>query len=264
MKAAVLGSPISHSLSPVLHNAAYRELGLPHTYEAIEINESNFVDFINKIDESWLGVSLTMPLKEVAFEVANQVSKVATQTKSINTLIFGEQIKADNTDVYGIAQSLREAGSGKPKSATILGAGATARSAIVALAGLGVEEVIVIARNQIKSATCIDIGNELGISLDATHDPSDMLFATDVVISTTPQGVSDVYVDYIDSARGYLLDVVYQPWPTKLVSAWQSKSLKVVPGYEMLLHQAVRQVELMTGQIPDIQNMRTALLNALN
>lgn len=263
MKAAVLGSPIEHSLSPILHKAAYQELGLTHTYEAIEISAEDFLEFFNKLDNEWLGLSLTMPLKEIAFEVAQQVSSVAKQTGSINTLIFGKTIKADNTDVYGIAQVLREANFDKPKSATIIGAGATARSAIAALSGLGVEEVVVIARNPIKSATCIDLGNELGISLDATNEPTDILFATDVVVNTTPKGVADVFADQISLAKGALLEVVYNPWPTKLASTWQSKSLKVIPGYEMLLHQAVRQVELMTGLIPDVKNMRSALLSEL-
>lgn len=263
MKAAVLGSPISHSLSPILHRAAYTQLGLEHTYDAIELTEDKFVDFIAHLDESWLGFSLTMPLKEVAFEVANQVSSVASQTRSINTLIMGEQIKADNTDVFGISRALSAAGCTRPISATILGAGATARSSIAALAGLGVQEIVLIARNVIKSAKCIDLGNELGITVDSTTESNDILFSTDVLINTTPKGVADDFAKHAKAASGYLLEVIYDPWPTKLAMNWMSQNKPVVPGHQMLLHQAFRQVELMTGFTPDLDIMAKALDAAL-
>lgn len=263
MKAAVLGSPIAHSLSPVLHRAAYRQLELDHTYEAIEVTELVLPDFVRKCDSSWLGLSLTMPLKEIAFEVADRSSAIAHMTGSINTLVFGEKITADNTDVYGLATALRFGNCSNPTEATILGSGATARSAIAALAGLGTQAIVVIARNQTTAARCIDLGNELGITLDITSEPNGTLFGADVVINTTPKGVADEFVPFVTKARGTLLDVVYDPWPSKLVAAWQTQNLNVVPGYDMLLHQAVRQVELMTGQIPDVEYMKSALHAAL-
>jgi shikimate dehydrogenase len=226
MKAAVIGSPISHSLSPYLHRAAYQDLGLEHTYSAIEVDQSSFLEFIATCNQEWLGLSLTMPLKEIAFSAVTEVSKTAKLTGSINTITFGSTAKGDNTDVFGVAQSLRLSGASNPKTATVIGAGATARSSIAALAGLGAQEVIVIARN--------------------------------------PAGVADDFSNLLSVARGTLLEVIYNPWPTKLASAWQAKSLTVVPGYEMLLHQAVRQVELMTGQIPNVDVMRTAMLAELS
>lgn len=263
MKAAVLGSPISHSLSPVLHRAAYKQLGLDHTYEAIEVNELQLPGFVRNCDSAWLGLSLTMPLKEIAFEVADKSSAIAHMTGSINTLIFAEQIKADNTDVYGLATALRFGNCSNPKSATILGSGATARSAIAALSGLGTQEIVVIARNKVSAARCVDLGNELGIILDTSSEPASSLFNSDVVINTTPKGVADDFISFTSAAHGTLLDVVYDPWPSKLVSAWRDRKLNVVPGYEMLLHQAVRQVELMTGLIPDSEHMKSALHQAL-
>ncbi|MEN9741892.1 MAG: hypothetical protein RIR66_848 [Actinomycetota bacterium] len=259
MKLAVLGSPISHSLSPTLHKAAYAQLGLPHTFEAIDVNVDQFKTFFTGLDDQWLGLSLTMPLKEIAFEVATKVSNVARQTGAINTLVLKDGVQADNTDVYGISKSLRNAGCTNPKTATIIGAGATTRSAIAALSGLGVEGILIIARNAQKSATCIDLGNELGISIDATANIEDKFFTSDVTINATPVGVADDFVTKLSSARGVLLDVVYNPWPTKLAAAWKAKGLKAIPGNQMLLNQAVRQIELFTGQIPDIQNMQEAM-----
>ena len=263
MKLAVLGSPISHTLSPALHKAAYAQLGLPHTFEAIDVTVERFKDFFESLDDQWLGLSITMPLKEIAFEVATKVSSVAKQTGAINTLVLKDGVQADNTDVYGISKSLRNAGCTNPKTATIIGAGATTRSAIVALAGLGVEGILIIARNAQKSATCIDLGNELGISIDATSNIQDKFFVTDVTINATPIGVADDFVSFLDSARGVLLDVVYNPWPTKLAAAWKAKSLTAVPGHQMLLNQAVRQIELFTGQIPDAQVMQEAMFTEM-
>lgn len=263
MKLAVLGSPISHSLSPVLHKAAYAQLGLPHTFEAIDVNIDHFKEFFSGLDDQWLGLSITMPLKEIAFEVATKVSNVAKQTGAINTLVLKDGIQADNTDVYGISKSLRNAGCTNPKTATIIGAGATTRSAIAALAGLGVEGVLIVARNPQKSATCIDLGNELGISIDATSSIEGKFFATDVTINATPVGVADDFVHHLGSARGVLLDVVYNPWPTKLAAAWKSKSLTAVPGHQMLLNQAVRQIELFTNLVPDADVMQEAMLNEM-
>ncbi len=263
MKLAVLGSPISHSLSPALHKAAYAELGLPHTFEAFDVNLDQFKTFFSDLDDQWLGLSITMPLKEIAFDVATKVSHVAKQTGAINTLVLKDGVQADNTDVYGISKSLRNAGCTNPKTATIIGAGATTRSAIAALAGLGVEGILIIARNAIKSATCIDLGNELGITIDSTTSIEDKFFATDVTINATPVGVADDLVANLGLARGVLLDVVYNPWPTKLATAWKAKGLTTIPGHQMLLNQAVRQVELFTGQIPDVQIMQEAMFSEM-
>lgn len=259
MKVAVLGSPISQSLSPALHKAAYAQLGLPHTFEAIKVELNEFVAFVQALDDQWLGLSITMPLKEIAFEVATKVSTVAQQTGAINTLVFKDGVQADNTDVYGISKSLRDAGCTNPKFATIIGAGATARSAIAALAGLGVESILVMARNPVKAATCIDLGNELGISVDAVSSVEDKFFATDVTINATPIGVADDFAGHLSNAKGVLLDVVYNPWPTVIAAAWKAKGLTAIPGHHMLLNQAVRQIELLTGQRPEIENMRSAL-----
>lgn len=263
MKAAVIGSPIRHSLSPTLHRAAYDQLKLPHSYEAIEITEDDFADFISALDSHWIGLSITMPLKEVAFTVAQKISNTAQISGSINTLVFGEEIFADNTDVIGITQALRQGGCNHPQTATIIGAGATARSAIVALGALGTESIQVLARNPSKSAKCIDLGNELGITIDATTEFSNILFQSEVTINTTPKGVADDFAQQISNPRGLLLDVVYDPWPTQLAAKWLNQNCQIIPGHQMLLHQAVRQVELMTGLTPDVSVMQDALQKEL-
>ena len=258
-KAAVLGNPISHSMSPVLHRAAYQALGLPHSYEAIEISERQLTEFVQSLDETWLGLSLTMPLKEVAFQIATTVDETAQLSGAINTLVLGDSIWAYNTDVFGIVDSLTEFGIASPQSAVIFGAGATARSAVVALAQLGVADVKVVARNSIKAEALQTIGSKLAIQVaTCTLKESEWLKA-DVVINTTPKGAIDEIASEVTSPSGTLLDVVYDPWPTLLAAAWGVQGGQILSGLSMLLHQAVHQVTLMTGEVGPLEPMRSAL-----
>lgn len=263
MHAAVLGSPISHSLSPILHRAAYADLGLDHDYQAIEVTEESFLSFIKSIDDSWLGLSLTMPLKEVAFDVANEVSPVALLARAINTLIVREQLIADNTDVIGIVHAVREMTSHQLTSAVIFGSGATARSSIVAAGQLGITSIQAVARNHKALFECESIAKKLGIEF---HDVAlaDVTFDKNTLtINTTPAGAADNIADAVIDPRGPILDVVYHPWPSALASRWHAADCIAIPGYLMLLHQAAKQVELMTDEEAPLHAMRSALMQAL-
>ena len=263
MKAAVIGSPISHSLSPLLHQAAYEQLGLDHTYSAIEIDQETFPSFIDSLDSNWLGLSLTMPLKEIAFEVVQTVSEVAALAGSINTILINNELSGDNTDIYGLAKAITETTSKQISVASIFGAGATTRSALVALEGLGVEDIYLLARNPEKVAKCVDLGNELGISVDMVPEISTNFLSTDLVINTTPKGVADDFAQFISKPNGLYFDVVYDPWPTKFAHDWLAQGGQVIAGHQMLLHQAVRQVQLMTGKTPDVAHMQNVLTQEL-
>lgn len=263
MRAAVLGSPISHSLSPVLHRAAYQALGLQHTYEAIEVNVEGFRAFIDSLDKGWLGLSLTMPLKEIAFTVADVVSETALLTQSINTLTFANGIHAENTDVYGICAAIKESVPDPMATGFIFGSGATARSAIMSCSELGISSIVLVARNAESISICAELAERLGITFRQVMAPDSELNDADVVINTTPQGVADQWTPSVARPRGLLLDAVYQPHPTALVSTWLEHGGVACPGYNMLLHQAVRQVELMTSLNGPVEVMREALLTAL-
>lgn len=263
MHAAVLGSPISHSLSPVLHRAAYAELGLDHDYQAIEVTTETFRDFIQGLDASWLGLSLTMPLKEVAFDVADEVTPVAVLARAINTLIIGDTIRADNTDVLGIVNAVREMTSHPINHAVIFGSGATARSSIIAASQLGAQSVHAVARNHKALDECRSIANKLGMTF-ADVSISEVVFdATTLTINTTPAGVADALADAVIDPQGPVLDVVYHPWPSAVAQRWHTAECIAIPGYLMLLHQAAKQVELMTGQEAPLFAMRHALMEAL-
>lgn len=265
MRAAVLGSPVGHSLSPVLHTAAYRALGLDGwRYDRHECDEAGLRAFVDGLGPEWAGLSLTMPLKRVAMEVADEVSPLAAATGAANTLVLaGNRRRADNTDVRGIVATLRGAGVLAGGRAVVLGAGGTAQAALAALRELRVVDIEVLVRSLERAADLAAAAERLGVSPTLTAalvDPdraSAVIQGADVVVSTLPGAAAD-------PLRGagpgtVVLDVVYAPWPTRFAAAAAGAGARVVSGLEVLLHQAVEQVELMTGRPGPVAEMREAL-----
>jgi shikimate dehydrogenase len=265
MRAAVLGCPVAHSLSPVLHSAAYASLGLDGWhYDAHECDEAGLPGFVAGLGPEWAGLSLTMPLKRVALEIAREVSPLAAATGAANTLVLiGGRRYADNTDVAGVVAALREAGAPPGGRAVVLGAGGTAQATLAALRDLGIADVAVLVRNQARTGELRDAAERLGVApdiSDALLDPARAqaaLARADVVVSTLPRGAADALTGVRPGA--VLLDVVYAPWPTAFAAHAEASGARVVSGLEMLLHQAVAQVELMTGLTPPVSDMRAAL-----
>lgn len=263
MRAAVLGSPVAHSLSPALHTAAYRALGLDGwTYGRHECDEAGLPAFVDGLDAGWAGLSLTMPLKRVALEVADEVSPLAAATGAANTLVLaGGRRAAHNTDVAGIVAAL--AGVAPGGRAVVLGAGGTAQAALAALRDLGIDDVEVLVRNLARAGELRIAADRLGTSpsvSDALADParaSAAIRGAAVVVSTLPAGASDRLTG--PGPGTVVLDVVYAPWPTPFAAAAAGAGARVVSGLEMLLHQAVAQVELMTGHPGPVATMRSAL-----
>ena len=257
-RAAVLGSPVAHSLSPALHQAAYAALGLEDwTYDRFEVDEGGLAPFVEGLDESWRGLSLTMPLKVAAFAVADEVSGLAREAGAINTLVRTESGWAgDNTDVHGIVAALRGAGVGTPGSATIIGSGATARSALLALRELGAGSVRVAARNAAAVA-------DLAAPAPVEHVPlADWAKGeSTVVVSTVPGPGAAAATEALggsDLTRVTLLDVVYADWPTPLARAAAGAGATVVSGLEMLVHQAAEQFRIFTGVDAPLAAMQDA------
>jgi shikimate dehydrogenase len=259
----VLGSPVAHSLSPALHTAAYAALGLEGWhYDRHECAEDGLAGFVDGLGPEWAGLSLTMPLKRVALEVADTVSPLAAATGAANTLVFRDGGRfADNTDVAGIVAAL-----GPVRGrAVVLGAGGTAQAALAALRDLGIDDVTVLVRSAPRTGDLRAAARRLGVDPvvdDALGDParaSAVLERADVVVSTLPPGAADT----LTGAAGVVLDVVYVPWPTVFAATAAAAGARVVSGLEMLLHQAVAQVELMTGRPGPVDAMRTALDEAV-
>lgn len=276
-RAAVLGSPISHSLSPTLHRRAYEALGLlGWEYGRHEIAEPELEGFLSGLDESWAGLSLTMPLKQVAMKLVDEVEPLADVVGAVNTVLFspGGLTVGANTDVHGIAQAITEARTGitkEPRRGVIIGGGATAASAIAALGQLGITDPLILVRSLGRAGTVIRAATQMGVLAEyLTLDRPEARAAigrADILISTIPAGAADVYVAGLPAdlaPHQTLLDVVYDGWPTPLSSAWRDRGGTVAPGYDMLLHQAAEQVRLMTGRPAPLAQMRQALYEALN
>ena len=260
MLAAVLGSPVAHSLSPVLHNAAYDALGLTGwSYGCHECREPELAGFVAGLGPDWAGLSLTMPLKRVTLEVADEVDALAAAVGAANTLVLTGRRTAYNTDVVGIGATLGDV-SGR---AVVLGAGGTAQSALAALREHGIDDVTVLVRDLGRTTELRDTAERLGVTpriSTALGDPARVsaeLADADVVISTLPPGGADALTP--PGVGAVVLDVVYTPWPTPFAAAALAAGANVRSGLEMLLHQAVAQVELMTGKPGPVAAMRTAL-----
>ncbi|MGN6299667.1 MAG: shikimate dehydrogenase [Angustibacter sp.] len=265
-RAAVLGSPIAHSLSPVLHRAAYAAMGLVGwRYDAIEVGDADGLrELVASCDDSWAGLSLTMPLKRLVQPLLSEQSEVARATGSVNTVLFtAEGLVGDNTDVEGLVHALGESGVVGAERAVVLGGGATAASAVAALVRLGCANPQVVVRSVDRAAAVAATGDALGatVRLRPWDDAPAALAQADVVVTTVPVSGHAAVVAAIDAAAarpGLLLDVTYDPWPTPAAARWTAGGGRAVGGFGMLLHQAAAQVRLMTGREPDVEAMRAA------
>ena len=250
-RAAVLGSPIAHSLSPVLHRAAYAALGLDDwAYERFEVDEAGLPRFVGELDDSRAGLSLTMPLKRAIIPLLDGISDTAASVEAVNTVVFREDGRrvGDNTDIPGMLAALRERGVEKVESAAVLGAGATASSALAALARICDGPVTAYVRSEARAEEMRGWGERLGVEVrTAAWDDAAEAFASPLVVATTPAGTTNALAGTVPDAVGTLFDVLYDPWPTPLAAAWSERGGKVVGGLDLLVHQAVLQVEQMTG-----------------
>lgn len=263
-RAAVLGSPIQHSLSPTLHSAAYAALRLTSwCYEAVHCDETELPAFVEQLGPEWIGLSLTMPLKRAALTVADEVSPLASAVGAANTLVLGspgDPRRAENTDVAGILAALGEAGVDRVRAGTILGAGGTAQAALAALHELGDGAPTILVRDPARTAELRAAGDRLGVQPTICGGLPDVeLPEADVVISTLPPGAADAVSNRRWVTQPVVLDVVYTPWPTPLAASALAAGCQIVSGLAVLLHQAAAQVELMTGRPAPIAQMRAAL-----
>ncbi|MEV0692705.1 shikimate dehydrogenase [Streptomyces sp. NPDC050388] len=253
-RAAVLGSPIAHSLSPVLHRAAYAELGLRDwTYDRFEVDEQALPGFFETLGREWAGLSLTMPLKRAVIPLLDGISRTAASVDAVNTVVFAEDGRrtGDNTDIPGMVAALREHGIEKVDTAAVLGAGATASSALAALARICTGEVSVYVRSAARAAEMRQWAERLGVAVRiADWDDADQALHAPLVIATTPAGVTDTLARAVPERPAALFDVLYDPWPTALATRWSAYGGAVIGGLDLLVHQAVLQVEQMTGRAP--------------
>ncbi|MFJ4951972.1 shikimate dehydrogenase [Streptomyces sp. NPDC088760] len=267
-RAAVLGSPIAHSLSPVLHRAAYEAAGLTGwSYDSFDVDEAALPGFLDRLGPEWAGLSLTMPLKRAVIPLLDEISDTAASVDAVNTLVLTEDGRrlGDNTDIPGMVAALREHGIEQVDSAAILGAGATASSALAALARVCTGEVVAYVRSEARAAEMRQWGERLDVEVrTADWSAAAEALRAPLVIATTPAGTTDALATAVPERPATLFDVLYDPWPTGLAARWSMFGGAVVSGLDLLVHQAVLQFEQMTGRIPGpLEAMRHAGEKAL-
>ena len=257
IEAAVLGSPIWHSLSPLLHTSAYKELGVLGHYQAIEVGAGGLESFMGRVDHRWTGFSLTMPLKEEAVKFADHVEPLAARINSANTLVRDAGTwRALTTDVLGFTEALKMHGVQVSGSVVILGAGATARAAAAACDGLAADITVVNrSLNRIEAMSESVEHSELNfVDWSQMH----VLEDADLVISTTPAGVSDA-IALPSKTSAPFFEALYKPWPTVASSEWSLRGGLVIDGLDLLIHQAMAQIEIFSARTFDKESMYSLL-----
>ncbi|WP_062295557.1 shikimate dehydrogenase [Demequina maris] len=272
-RAGVLGHPIAHSLSPVLHRAAYRELGLDWEYDAYDVESGGLASFLSGMDDAWAGLSLTMPLKVEAVPLMDFVESMAKLVGAVNTVLVQDiggsrQLVGANTDVWGVQAAFREAGVSTASSGLIIGGGATATSAMAALGALGVTAPFVAVRSRGRAGGLLRAATKMGVTprfIGLDEIPAAMPLA-DVVVSTVPASAGAEIASSLSGIRegAALLDVVYEPLITPLSIRFAGFGGIAIGGERMLLHQAAEQVRLMTGKSAPINAMDAVLREMLN
>lgn len=274
---AVLGSPIEHSKSPAIHNAAYRTLQLNWDYGRVEVASNHLLQFIENLDSDWLGLSLTMPLKEEACRLADEKTELVEATGVANTLLRTTTgWRAYNTDVFGIQRALSSVSAIEVQQICIIGSGATATSAVFAVAqSFPKAKICVVARNSSASREIRSKASKFGIKV-ATASLAKLRSRagkSQIVISTVPSGSLDAFLprlkNWLFKPKGILLDVAYDPWPSPLSAIWQSKGAKAINGAEMLLWQAIEQIRIfqhsdMQVELPNERAVELAMRHELN
>ncbi|WP_040797114.1 shikimate dehydrogenase [Nocardia higoensis] len=262
-RAAVLGKPIAHSRSPQLHLAAYRALGLDWTYERIECDAAQLPGLVDRLGPEWVGLSVTMPGKEAALAYAAERTERAVLVGSANTLVRTDAgWRADCTDVDGVSGALREGGVHAVDAGVVLGAGGTARPALLALRDLGARSVTVVARDAGRARSALELAERLGMTVEFAAFGSGGIGVAcaqaDAVVSTIPAEAGALVAEAVASAP-VVLDAIYNPWPTPLATAVEAAGHTVVGGLRMLLNQAFGQVEQFTGRPAPKAAMAAAL-----
>ncbi len=263
MHCAVLGDPVAHSLSPVLHRAGYAATGLEWTYDAHQVPSGGLAAFVGGLGDQWRGLSVTAPLKREALAHAATLSDRAALAGSANTLVRGAAgWAADNTDVPGVVAALRERVPDPPVVATILGGGATAAAAALALCDLGVGSLTLLVRSPARAAETLEAIDRHSArpAVRVAALASDAVVG-DVVVSTVPAAAQTPDLVARCADVPVVFDVLYDPWPTPLAESATGRVL--VGGLDLLVHQAVLQFQAFTGLPAPLEAMRAAGARAL-
>jgi shikimate dehydrogenase len=264
INAAVLGSPISHSLSPRLHMCAYKHLNISGNYGSFDVPAGTLRDFLKDKADGWTGFSLTMPLKEEVLSVAEVIDPLVKRIQSGNTLVRqGDSWILHSTDVRGFQSAWNHENPSKPKSVLIVGSGATARAAAAAFDDESTA-ISVLHRNTEREESMrasVNLSSMKFLPWQFSND----FYESDLVINTTPKSVLDSFAHEIShKPKGTFFDVIYNPWPTQFATAWSKTGSAVISGLDLLIAQGIEQIKLFSGIDFDAQELSTFLKRELS
>ena len=259
LRGAVIGSPVEHSLSPLLHREAYKFLKIEGDYQRREVPSETLNNFFALEGEDFDYLSITMPLKEEALTLPVIVDEVSTRIQSANTLYRrGGKWHLTSTDGSGFIAALRHEGHSRFNKVLVLGAGGTARAVVGALDGVA-EEIVVLGR----TSTRRDVLEASVLSSEFEYqrwNDSPGFAHYDLVVNTTPAGAADLLADSLSAGDCPLLfDVIYKPWPTVLGARWEDSGGKVINGIELLIYQGIQQLSLALDLAIDEESLATHL-----
>jgi len=266
----VVGDPVSHSISPPIHNRVIRKLSLDAVYLALRVPREMLSWFLSLARVNpVLGFNVTIPHKVAVASLVDRLDKSAELTGCVNTVRVSEGVfEGFNTDVMGVEKPLKEAGFEGGGVAAVIGAGGGARAAVLALLSMGCM-VIVFNRSLERAVEMKEhfAGKGFDIDVHSLEEAAGMLKDVDIVVNATSVGMGNrletpIPVELLRSGQT-LLDMVYTPHPTRLVKEASGKGLRTIPGVEMLIHQAAESFEKWFGVKPPISEMREEALRRL-
>ncbi|MEJ7838338.1 MAG: shikimate dehydrogenase [Thermomicrobiales bacterium] len=264
-RAGVIGDPVDHSLSPIMHNAAFQELGIHVHYELWPTPADQLMTRVNSVrDENVLGANVTVPHKQSVFDLVDATTATADRVGAVNTIIpIGNGLLGDNTDVYGFTASLRESAAVPQRAVLLLGAGGASRAVLVALGELGVSRIYVANRTEQRARGLVDELGTVATQVLPVGDIPSMLGEIDLMINATSLGWHDDALPLPVDSFGQVepgtvaMDLTYRD--TAFLRAARGAGLRTIDGLGMLIHQGARSFALWTGVEPPVETMRAAV-----
>ena len=252
-----------------MHRAAYAVLGLDWTFEPVDVAPGGLRAHVDALDASWRALAVTAPHKRDALDRADSVTDVARAAGGANTLLLehgpdGRHVRADNTDVPGTLAALQEGGIADVPLVRVLGAGATASSVAHAVVGLGARRMELVVRDVARAEETAASARSAGLEVVVRSSDDPFVDVADLLVSTVPEGVAGARSHELVESAAAVFDVVYDPWPTRLLLAAQEADRPGVSGLDLLAHQAVLQLALMTGSRVGVDVLRGAALAELS
>lgn len=260
-RCAVLGTPIAHSLSPALHRAAYAHLGLDWTYDGVLVDSAGLAQFLDGLDDTWRGLSLTMPLKRTVVPLVDTLDDWSRLSGVANTVVLDQGARLGfNTDIPGAMAAILERLPRPPQSAVVLGGGATAASVLLALTELGCTTARVLVRDPARAEETVSVvaahprEPQVSVGMLGEADTPE----AEIVVSTIPTSAQTPELLAACANVPTVFEVVYDPWPTPIARAALDSGRRLVSGLDLLAHQAIIQMELMTGRVVPVELVRDA------